>query len=165
CGHRYCRDCIREFFMKAVMNETLFPPRCCQFQIQLEDNLQFLNPNLVRLFRAKTVEFSTPHRIYCHRPNCSAFIPPANCADGVGMCHVCYNRTCTLCKGPAHVGDNCPRDDALQRLLDVARENGWRRCPSCHAMIERRGGCYHMTCLCSAQFCYICTRVWGTCNC
>ena len=26
-------------------------------------------------------------------------------------------------------------------------------------------GCYHMTCRCRRQFCYLCARTWKTCHC
>lgn len=26
-------------------------------------------------------------------------------------------------------------------------------------------GCYHMTCRCSTQFCYLCAALWKTCDC
>jgi hypothetical protein len=32
-------------------------------------------------------------------------------------------------------------------------------------MVERNKGCSHMTCRCSAQFCYICRAQWKTCKC
>jgi hypothetical protein len=32
-------------------------------------------------------------------------------------------------------------------------------------MIELAHGCYHMTCLCKAEFCYLCQKMWKTCAC
>lgn len=32
-------------------------------------------------------------------------------------------------------------------------------------MVELSHGCYHMTCLCRAQFCYACSALWKNCDC
>lgn len=45
------------------------------------------------------------------------------------------------------------------------KEQGWRACFKCNAVVERSTGCNHMTCRCSAQFCYHCGSRWRTCEC
>ncbi|ORY58144.1 uncharacterized protein BCR38DRAFT_353683 [Pseudomassariella vexata] len=164
CNHEYCRDCLSHLFCDAMTDESLFPPRCCRQPIPANQNRLFLGADLFHQFQQKSVEFSTPNRTYCHRPNCSAFITPANCIDGVARCADCDAETCTTCKGLAHGGD-CPFDLELQRVIEIAREEHWQRCYSCFSMVELNIGCNHMTCRCGAQFCYVCGAEWKTCQC
>lgn len=49
-----------------------------------------------------------------------------------------------MCKGAAHQGD-CPEDEASNQLLALAEQEGWKRCPGCHRMVELTHGCYHMS--------------------
>ncbi|KAK4085272.1 uncharacterized protein Triagg1_262 [Trichoderma aggressivum f. europaeum] len=68
--------CVASRLFKAAMSdESLFPPRCCGQSIPLGSNEIFLPAELVREYRAKELEYSTPNRTYCYRPSCSAFIP------------------------------------------------------------------------------------------
>lgn len=144
CGHEYCRDCLGQLFQNAMSDETLFPPRCCRQPIPLDQNLLFLAEDLVRQFRVKAVEFTTPQRTYCSRRTCSAFIHPDYCQLGIATCADCGHQTCTTCKGPSHSGD-CPHDEDLQKVLEIAKEERWQRCPGCLSMIELETGCFHMT--------------------
>ncbi|KAK3312633.1 hypothetical protein B0H66DRAFT_643822 [Apodospora peruviana] len=119
---------------------------------------RFLTPELVEEFEAKKIELSTPapSRRYCHRPTCSAFIPPERIcsSDGVATCPKCEATTCAICRGASHAGSpNCPTDSTAQGVLDLARANGWQRCPSCQTLVERTDGCDHMVCNCKATFC------------
>lgn len=58
-------------------------------------------------------------------------------------CSSCGTITCTICKGAAHYGD-CPADTNLQRALETAMENNWKRCKACGQIVERIDGCNHM---------------------
>ncbi|KAI0662640.1 hypothetical protein C8Q70DRAFT_1089640 [Cubamyces menziesii] len=49
-------------------------------------------------------------------------------------------------------------------LLALAEQTDWKRCPSCGHLIELTIGCYHMTCRCRHQFCYLCTATWRRCS-
>ncbi|RYP15283.1 hypothetical protein DL765_005807 [Monosporascus sp. GIB2] len=173
CGHEYCRGCLGRLFEDAMVDETLFPPRCCKQPILLHQNLVFLDADVARRFRSKAVEFSTPNRTYCHDRRCGAFVPPSryvhDAEDGgsvaaTARCGECGARTCTACKGAAHVGD-CPHDVQLQQVIRLAREQGWQRCQNCWGMVELNMGCNHMTCRCGFQFCYVCGSRWKTCEC
>ncbi|KAI1266436.1 hypothetical protein F5Y18DRAFT_416309 [Xylariaceae sp. FL1019] len=164
CGHEYCRDCLQHLFRDAMTDESLFPPRCCRQSIPVETNRLFLPAGLIHQFKAKSVEFSTPNRTYCHRPTCSMFIPLQNIDEGVAQCGSCGERSCSTCKGAAHQGD-CPFDQELHRVLQIARQERWQRCPKCYTMIQLEFGCFHMTCKCQAQFCYLCGTPWKNCDC
>ncbi|KAK7753913.1 hypothetical protein SLS62_004011 [Diatrype stigma] len=144
CGHEYCRGCLTHLFQDAMLDESLFPPRCCNQHIPLAQNRLFLDSEVAREYPKKALEFSTPNRTYCHNQHCASFIPQEQCLELVAACEACDARTCIACKGPAHGGD-CPNDGQLQEVLRLAIEQGWQRCSNCWGMIELHTGCNHMT--------------------
>ena len=102
-------------------------------------------------------------------------------------CPKCLNRFCLACAanagsdGPGHPGRTCAERRAeLDREADerrrheewraanargdaelrgLASREGWRACPRCLHLIERNGGCDHMTCSrCRCSFCYVCGK-------
>ncbi|KAI6709609.1 hypothetical protein JHW43_007879 [Diplocarpon mali] len=163
--HEYCGSCLQDLFNASITDDTLFPPRCCRELITPSGNVRiYLSTDIVQLYEAKKIEFDTPNRTYCSNPLCSSFIRVEHISGDQASCQRCRAVTCTICKSAAHRGD-CPEDTALQLVLEVARDNGWQRCWSCHRMVELDTGCNHMTCPCSAQFCYKCGERWKTCLC
>ncbi|TDZ35845.1 E3 ubiquitin-protein ligase [Colletotrichum spinosum] len=165
CGHEYCTDCLRTLFEMSIIDESLFPPRCCRTPIPVDENRIFLTAELVGRFRAREVEFSTANKTYCHGPRCSQFIPEAFIKNDVAVCQRCRKRTCTMCKEAEHKGEDCPQDIGTQAVLRMAELNQWQRCTTCSRVVELDHGCNHMTCRCGAQFCYICGAKWKTCGC
>lgn len=113
CEHDYCGQCLDHLFRSAMLDDSLFPPRCCRLDIPIDTSQLFLTSELIDQFTQKSIEFATPNRTYCHQPTCSAFIPPATIKDGVAECPQCKNKTCEFCKGATHGGD-CPSDTGLQ---------------------------------------------------
>ena len=144
CGHPFCHECLVELFQRIVRDETLFPPKCCNQEIQVMSVSPILGSNLLATFQEKAVEFTTADRIYCHRPTCSTFIPPASVDGDRACCPVCNRRTCTICKGKAHRED-CPEDPATKQILETAEQRGWKQCPNCTRLVEITTGCNHMT--------------------
>ncbi|OSX63329.1 hypothetical protein POSPLADRAFT_1080865, partial [Postia placenta MAD-698-R-SB12] len=55
--------------------------------------------------------------------------------------------------------------DADRAVLALGETQGWARCPGCETMIELNHGCFHMTCRCKTEFCYVCQARWKTCTC
>lgn len=144
CNHQYCRGCLQELFNSSMTDESLFPPRCCRQPITIASARMFLSHEVVLNFERKKIEYSTEDRTYCSRPTCSAFIPFEKRQGDNASCRDCGMVTCTICKSMAHDGD-CPEDNALQRVLETAAENGWQRCYSCRRIVELDTGCNHMT--------------------
>lgn len=54
------------------------------------------------------------------------------------------------------------QDPAEQERLndELAREQGFKKCPSCSVLIEKTEGCNHMTCRCGAHICWICLGIY-----
>ena len=70
-----------------------------------------------------------------------------------------------MCRGRAHCEIDCQQDITMQATINLAERAGWKRCYSCHTLVERNNGCRHMTCRCIAECCYICGLRWRTCTC
>ncbi|KAI2463784.1 hypothetical protein F4781DRAFT_106431 [Annulohypoxylon bovei var. microspora] len=164
CQHEYCSQCLTHIFQNATNDESFFPPRCCKQPIPLGTNLIFLDAAVVEEFCQKALEFSTPRRTYCHNHTCARFIPSTNYANDIATCDQCGSQTCITCKGVSHNGE-CPNDEQLQQVVQLAQNELWQRCQNCSAMVELDTGCNHMTCRCKYEFCYVCGSRWKTCDC
>lgn len=166
CGHHYCKPCIQQFFRDSFKDDTLFPPRCCKQHIDPDAIKIFMTRAILERFEEKMVEFNTMDKTYCSNKVCAAFIMPATISGDVGQCTKCGTLTCAFCKSEAHGEKQCEEDPALKAVIALAETEGWRRCSQCKTMIELRMGCYHMTCTCGNEFCYLCGATpWKTCGC
>jgi len=167
CSHYYCRDCLRDLTEAATRDESLFPLRCCQQAFPVETLNHHITPSLLSLFRSKYIEFGTPSmdRIYCPNPICSIFLGSTTHYAGQLRCQECQTVACRNCKNRAHPGEACGENSALLELQALARSDNWQTWPGCHAIVELHQGCYHMTCKCRTQFCYLCAAPWKNCTC
>lgn len=144
CMHIYCRTCLLDLFTSAILNPTLFPPRCCRQPIPLETCRAMLPKELIKDFDLKVEELATPNPTYCANADCSKFIRPKEIVDDIGSCVFCEHKTCIQCKNKSHDG-LCPNDPHVQLLMDVAKRSKWQVCNNCNNMVELETGCFHMT--------------------
>lgn len=143
CNHKHCHECILMAFAKSLGDDTLFPPRCCDRAIPLGTVKSYITRDMVREFREKEVARSTRDFTICHDPSCSALIQRGTFNFSTVTCPKCRKRTCRNCNGEGHIGP-CPKD-ALDTVLTLAHENGWKRCYSCHEYVEREDGGNHIS--------------------
>lgn len=164
CGHFYDARCLVDLFKATITDESLFPPRCCNKPFLIKDVRVHLGAKLAASFEKKALEFQTADRVYCHRPTCSSFLGGATQSATPIRCPSCSAETCAHCKDASHPFMSCSSkmDDTVRAL---AAQEGWKQCPGCRRLVELTHGCYHMTCLCRKQFCYVCTETWKTCTC
>jgi E3 ubiquitin-protein ligase RNF144 len=162
--HTYCRKCLIDLFTSSMVNTLLFPPRCCRVPIPLDTCRLTLPKELIKGFDLKVEELATPNPTYCSSPDCSKFIRAQEIKAEVGKCVYCHTKTCVLCKCREHKG-LCPSDPHVQLLMDIARRGKWQQCIKCKNMVELAQGCFHMTCRCRNEFCYLCGAKWKTCAC
>ncbi|KAK8156557.1 hypothetical protein BKA80DRAFT_337170 [Phyllosticta citrichinensis] len=165
CGHEYCGECLDHLFSDSTKDESLYPPRCCRIPIPFSSVRFVLDKKVAEEFKSKVPELETKDRTFCFVPTCSAWIHPDLIKNDVGRCPKCKMATCSLCKGEAHGLGECPKDEQTLQLLRLAEELKWQRCYQCRAMIEIDTGCYHMTCKCGAEWCYVCGMRWKDCTC
>ncbi|KAK7941261.1 uncharacterized protein PG986_013648 [Apiospora aurea] len=166
--HNYCQDCFTRLITSACEHEQHWPPKCCLNPIPEPTILTLTDEDLKQRYRTRAQEWNIPvsERVYCHQPECSAWLRPAQIdrALNVARCPAGH-RTCTLCRAAHHGGGTCPQDTDVQRTTQLAEEAGWKRCVGCRAYVEHSDACQHMTCRCGAQFCYVCGARWRTCAC
>ncbi|KAH7930749.1 hypothetical protein BV22DRAFT_1000244 [Leucogyrophana mollusca] len=168
CSHYYCLGCLVNLAEASTRDETLYPLRCCKQQLPV-DKVNSLLPSALRaVVNSKSIEFSTPtaSRVYCSNQNCSAFLGAAGDTGKTDIaCPECDAIVCSACKNAAHPGNACSESLMTLEVKALATAEGWQTCPRCNAIIELMQGCYHMTCRCSAQFCYLCATPWKRCDC
>lgn len=145
CSHVYHNGCLAKLLSEAMTNQTLYPPRCCSQNMDLDRALKYLPNGLTAEFQAKREELDDDSRTYCHVSTCSAYIPAGNKAKNIGRCPKCQEPTCTICNGAPHQDRDCPEDEGTKNVLDTAKQRGWQQCRTCGRVIERRTGCNHIT--------------------
>ncbi|KAK3365181.1 hypothetical protein B0T24DRAFT_427321 [Lasiosphaeria ovina] len=167
CGHTYCSNCLAVMVSQSTVDESKMPPRCCTQPIPGPVVKAILSREQQQRFLKAVQQYSTPweSRMFCPNAMCSEFIPPATKIDPKHpfetTCKACNTRACTMCKRHAHrLGQDCPKDQELEAVLQMGEKSGWKRCYKCRTLVELATGCTHMTCRCRAQFCYICGAVW-----
>jgi len=166
CGHVYDLECTLGMFSANANDEMRFPPRCCGDPMPLALITDDLSDETRAEYEAKIVEYSTPQRLYCSNKQCAKFLGPREFQAYAKACEACSTTTCAGCNEPAHEARvKCKIDKGLKKALVLGQSRGWQRCPGCRQLVERNDGCYHMSCRCGYQFCYLCAAQWKTCSC
>ncbi|KAF2819678.1 hypothetical protein CC86DRAFT_429808 [Ophiobolus disseminans] len=167
CGHRYCANCATKLFMRSTHDEGLYPPKYCKRLIPLALVARYMDPNELAAFQSATVKFATQHKAYCSNRACGAFIVPDNINSRTrrANCAKCGTDTCSDCLTSYHHDSDCPDDPSIRQTKELAESLGWQTCKACNRVVQLRTGCNHMTCICSAEFCYVCGVEWKNCNC
>ncbi|KAH8894220.1 hypothetical protein GQ53DRAFT_615292, partial [Thozetella sp. PMI_491] len=164
CGHYFCPECLERNFKVGMSGEQNWPPNCCGVPFNVEASLitqALIGQDTVSLYRDVKEEFQSTDRLYCHVPNCSAFIPARDRTMRYGRCQNCQELTCCDCKRIFLGFHVCLANTDLAQVTRLADKKGWRECSKCSQLIERTYGCNHMTCICGHEFCYQCGRRWG----
>ncbi|KAI0432560.1 hypothetical protein F5Y09DRAFT_301711 [Xylaria sp. FL1042] len=168
CNHWHCQDCLKENVRISFASNPFQPAKCCN--VLPEEALQkygVITHEEAQRYIKKIQELTTPHsKLYCWGGDCGAFIPLENRRKKIGACTQCGRNTCKNCLAKSHFG---PCDTARLQSLEesedklcmLAEQKGWKRCPKCTSLIQKHGGCNHMSCHCGQQFCYKCGQPFG----
>lgn len=167
CNHVYCEDCFIGLATSSLRDESLHPLRCCNQPFNRHQAVDFLPRDISSAFLSKAEELGIPadRRIYCPIPTCSAFLGSTASRLSDFACGECFVMVCPRCRQRSHPGESCPENTAAIQVRDLARAQAWQTCPTCQAVVELSHGCFHMTCRCRQQFCYICAVPWKNCTC
>ncbi|KAF2024485.1 hypothetical protein EK21DRAFT_78610, partial [Setomelanomma holmii] len=152
CGHRMCHSCLRRQFTLSVQDPQHMPPRCCtQEHIPLKYAERLFDDKFKILWNKKYQEYTTSNRLYCPQKGCGHWIKPSRIRMDLtygrkyARCGTCSTKVCVLCNERFHTRRECPKDEETNRLVQMAKEQGWQRCYNCKAVVELKEGCNHMT--------------------
>ncbi|KAH8711027.1 hypothetical protein HC256_007855 [Beauveria bassiana] len=69
----------------------------------------------------------------------------------------------SLCKQGSHpLGTDCPEDWELEAVKKMGQSTNWKRCHSCHNLVNLPKGATHMICRCKEELCHICGGIWDS---
>ncbi|OJT02838.1 hypothetical protein TRAPUB_6694 [Trametes pubescens] len=174
CGHIYHSACLLTLVEVAMRTPSQFPPRCCRRPIPAILFRYLMNPTQLQAFTRLQVERATRRPVYCSNPRCSRFLGERDKTTPVHILTcgdpACHTRTCARCKAAVGRDDTaethvCAYDAGHRAVLQLGTRHGWVRCPGCEQLVERNGGCPHMTCHCGTEFCYSCGKRYSGCVC
>ncbi|KAH7389827.1 hypothetical protein BKA66DRAFT_558471 [Pyrenochaeta sp. MPI-SDFR-AT-0127] len=104
------------------------------------------------------LEDANPKPLTCLSPTCTAIGLPDPAAPGFPQvtCHECSFRACAQCLIPWHKDLTCAEysarhindqiSDPEKDTLKLMQTKDGKRCPNCHLVIEKDGGCDSMFC-------------------
>mmetsp|Transcript_26669 Transcript_26669/g.50548 ORF Transcript_26669/g.50548 Transcript_26669/m.50548 type:complete len:531 (-) Transcript_26669:991-2583(-) len=176
CSHQFCRTCMSTYVVSKINSNMVGPrgmvcpdPYCKEEERSLtEDDMRLVLSTQSWRFRQylklrnRYLIDSDPNMKWCNE-----------CSDGVVGLNKhtwkwsvpcsnenCHAKCCPRCALPSHPFTTCSR--AMQRHTGMyMANNNCKRCPSCNSMIEKDGGCNHMTCSqCGHNFCWLCRGNW-----
>lgn len=147
-----CNTCLKRNFKLSITDPQQMPPKCCTSDhIPLHHVDKLFDRSFKKLWNRKFAEYSTRNRVYCPARRCGEWIKPANIfrdresGRKMARCGSCKTKVCVSCNSKWHFPRRCPRDDDTARFLEQAKQEGWKRCYKCRAMVELKEGCNHMT--------------------
>jgi IBR domain, a half RING-finger domain len=71
-------------------------------------------------------------------------------------CNKCFYEFCFLCAEPWHFEKPCSKVGD-KSFLKWASSNNIKKCPNCYMIIQKTGGCPHMSCSkCNYSWCWLC---------
>ena len=167
CGHRWCEACLVAY-LNAASDTRSFPIKCLGNQGKCDALVPIMKARMVlppadfdalalAAFHAY-VQSNPDEYHYCPTPDCPQAYPTGPRNSSVS-CPSCLARICPSCHVEYHEGVTCAdREDGGDRLFqEWMRTHGVKKCPGCHAPIERSEGCNHMTCTrCHTHTCWVC---------
>ena len=144
CRHCYCNDCLDQLIQTALAACFRLPPQCCQQPIPMSAIGTLVPETIVKKYQDRLAEQEREHNFFCCDESCAVLIPPSNISDHTGRCPRCSELTCTMCRGSGEAHD-CSEDAALNEVLAAAIDSKWQRCPACGRIVEKTGGCNHIS--------------------
>lgn len=173
-NENWCRDCVVQAFGLSLQDQSPRPRCGCRESVDITEVHHVLPTSLLQEKADKIRALDAKEPLYCAKATCARFLQDnAALADPDSqvkpvLCKDCGTTTCRFCRElmSAHdESEKCPSGNIIEARQQLTEGTSMRTC-RCGNVIERHGGCNHMTCSeCSYEFCIICNKEWKTCDC
>jgi len=178
CDHHmhYCSECWKKHLTAEIQFKGKIDLKCltCKKNVEEPDLKKIVDKaeyERYDLLRFNNYLKTLPDFRWCSRTNCGT----GQEVDGGGSnsfftCAKCSTKTCFHHKVVWHTGLTCRDYDYwIIQHEDNATSNyiamNTKQCPKCQSVVEKDGGCDHMTCKppggCSFEFCWLCLANFG----
>ncbi|KAK0195145.1 hypothetical protein F5146DRAFT_1132557 [Armillaria mellea] len=175
CGHSYCKECLQH--MLLTTNSASPSLRCvkevddhpCNEYVKVGIIRKLLSPeqerHLLEVAFLAHIHGRPEEFKYCPTPDCHVVYRPAN-EGTVLVCPSCWGKICAFCHVQSHEGLTCKghrenMEGGYEAFQRWKTEHGAKECPSCKTVIEKSGGCNHMTCArCRIHICWVCMKTF-----
>jgi hypothetical protein len=168
CGHLFCKNCSAQFLTTSIRDGKAYdalkcPEEGCGLIVSPLIVGELCDVQTRDLYRGvgsqKTNIQRSPLGRYC--PHCNEFVERADNKKRKVKCPACTKSFCAKCSSPYHSMTSC--NDMSFQVWSTFKNV--KRCPRCDNMIEKNGGCQHMSCSrCFHSFCWTCMRDTNDCN-
>lgn len=136
---KMCSSCLKEQGKALLRNIDLLPWKCdcCQEILSVDILKNYMDDYDKLLDRVTTL--LTQNSVSC--PNCdySYLLNKDQKHRSYIFCSLCHHKI--IIKDDNNLKE---RENTL-KVIELANENGWKKCPCCHEMIEKSEGCNQMT--------------------
>jgi len=182
CGHEFCLECWTGYLSEQIEGQGKASIRCpgygCDIMVDELTATRILAKSdkiLQRYHYLSSKLFVAEHRQiqWCPAADCdmavrvsstgqSGFCRPVNCSG-------CKSEFCFNCQSKVHMPITCQMLRVWRKKCEDDSETAnWinsntKECPKCQCIIEKNGGCNHMTCwntACKHDFCWVCLGPW-----
>ncbi|CAD8134046.1 unnamed protein product [Paramecium pentaurelia] len=143
CKHRFCRKCLEQYLNVKIDEGIVMQIKCpsCQYNIQYEEVVQNIQQiKLLKYAKLRTLQYGENDPTLRHCPNLSCelyvHLDSNKCQCGQEICIDCGNQS--------HGFSSCNKLMDQIFILD-SRQEKIQRCPKCKIIVQKEGGCNHMT--------------------
>ncbi|CAK70958.1 unnamed protein product (macronuclear) [Paramecium tetraurelia] len=157
CKHRFCRNCLEQYLNVKIDEGIVMHIRCpsCSYTISYEEVVQIIQKLKLAKFEKFRTQYkgeNNPSMRHCPNKSCDLYV-----LLDTDRC-ICGQEICKDCGNESHGFSSCNKLMDEIFVLD-SRQEKIQRCPKCKIIVQKEGGCNHMTCKrCQYQFCWICRR-------
>lgn len=182
CRHFACTNCYEYYLRQKISEEgqsrdipCILGGKQCNLKFDQDSIHKIVSPGIFAKFWKNQIEAFVQENEqlkWCSAPECeyaiecsvrkdelNQVVPSVTCYNKHSFCFGCgeEEHQPTLCVLASKWRKKCADDSETANWISAHTKD----CPKCKAIIEKNGGCNHMTCKkCKFEFCWVCLGDW-----